>query len=176
MNIRKSIRSEITKILTAKTGDTYPTSAADRVYNSPFLPIPDNDLETNLPAICIYCGPEDIEQLDNLADRRTQTITIECISCGDSVDDDLDDLSGQVENLLLAKRTLNDLVDHIKHKSSEPGYDRESHSNIQSMKLTYDVIYQTDAFYTPAGSLDDFITADAKTQDSEDTVTLPQEA
>lgn len=160
MHLRKEIKSKFVDLLTRKKDSKYQTLAEDRVYKNRFIPLDNEDESYSpFPAICVFCISEDNAEVNDLQDRRTAEIVVECIANGPSADDNLDTLSNQVELILsYVSDGMEDLTERIRLTKTEIGIDQNSDSSVQAVRLTYSVPYIVDST-CPADNLDTWNTA-----------------
>ena len=132
--VRKSIKQYIKALILNKT------SAGDRVYTQRYLPL---DKADDFPAVCIYFIIEEVSEKDNLNQERKLHLAIECVVDSENYDEEVDDLSDQVENAILQHTTEYELG--IKLVKIEPGYDEDAKSHVMAARLLYEVMYYKEA-------------------------------
>lgn len=159
---RQLIRDQIVALLKAAN-----TAAGTRVYESRRAPLRDWEL----PALNVLTGEESVDsESRNTAPRelmRQMTLTIEgYVSAPDSgkVDQTMDDLLAQVEIVMHADRFFGGLCMDSLLTGVETGISETGERRIAAVLITYDVTYRTFAPDRADQTLNDFVTADTKTQ------------
>lgn len=142
MNIRSVIKSAVLDILTTLDSEgEYQTLAQGRVYAKRYVPLLDEDEEPPLPAILIYIPKEDAEEFDEETLKIVSILLIECVSTGDTSDEDIDLMSNQVEYLLNQNQTLNSNISSFTYTGGTLGVPEDSNSPILAWKMQYSVSY-----------------------------------
>lgn len=150
MHNRKEIKSKIHGYLSAKT------SAGENVFKNRFLSYDDQDEEAGtFPAILVYCGEEAVSGFDSLKEKRTSKVYVECLVKGSFADDELDDLSAEVEDILVLHGTLDGLVDRFALVNGELG--AGENGKFLAWKMTFEVEYKPS--YPAGDEFDDLNTA-----------------
>lgn len=150
MHLRAEIKKAVFSMLIEKT------NAGTHIYPARYSKVP----EVELPAICIFTPLEVIAKTDDSTDERACTVNVECLTCDEDGEADLDALSNQAENALAVDITLGGIVKSLRLKKIVTGEDPAADRDILTTIMTYEAIYHTDSFYN--GSFDDLktITAD----------------
>lgn len=149
MSERKLIREAIAKRIVDAA-----TAAGSRVYENRARPLWDKQFFTQLPAVLVYTTTEDVE-IFNASPReykRTLEVAIELVASGDAdVDDALDLLAAAIEPLFYngvlteVGQPDNCLNDEMILTGSQMALRDEGQGIAGSTRLTYDVIYYTEA-------------------------------
>jgi hypothetical protein len=125
---------------------TYPTVAGPRVYSGRLMPIE----EPELPAIVVHTRePEEIASRStskwNGFERRRCLVTVVCIAQSfDDIDEDLDNMAGQVEAALQGLTILgfeSSELDLADTRSDDPEFDGSLTTG--ATRLRYECVYMT---------------------------------
>lgn len=135
MHLRAEIKAKAKAILLGKT------TAGEKVDAGRFVPFGDEDI----PFIAIYTGIELSERYDTVSEKRTLDLYIEAVTNGKDAESKMDILTNQIEHEMVQDETMGQLVHEVVLEKTEPGYDEESRSNIQGVKMTYKVTYFVEA-------------------------------
>ena len=168
MHKRSEIKIKVKAILVDRT------NAGPRVFVARFIPLDEDELSPG-GALAIYTGPETSERIDSMNEKRVLDLIVELLVSGHNADDDLDALAGQVEHLMVQDDTMGDLTHEVALDRSEPGYDEESKTTLQALKMTYKVTYFVEA--VADDPTDPFERAEVGYDDSgttRDVVVIPQ--
>lgn len=136
-HLRQQIREAVGTLI--RDGDT---DAGTNVHETRVF----NLENTKLPAVNVYTSEDNIVNT-TLSVPRTQIriidLTIECYAMGlsTSVDDSIDQLTKQVEILLMADVTLGSLVKDVKLKATKLDFDGEGKQIVGMAALSYEVTY-----------------------------------
>ncbi len=145
MHSRKEIKAKFKDLLTRQVDDEYQTLALERVYISRRLPLPERDGDTpKLPAICIYTPKEESSMLDNLNNKRTAKVFIECSVEGtDDIDlsDKIDQIASEIEDIIVEEPTLEETVNSVDLVDTEELESADGDALIGGVRLTYEVVY-----------------------------------
>lgn len=132
------IRNALVSLLTG-TAPTYATNAQSRVYTNRVHNLPTN----KLPAIIIHDGPEQAIPYGNHHTKfiRTWSVRIEVkIESSTNYETTLDDLTKQVEDLILANYTLGGITTKIIYTGADPTYET-GEKTLGSKDINFDIQY-----------------------------------
>ena len=169
---RTAIRDRVVKKLKAET------AAADRVYGSRILPLP----EADLPALLVYTQNEPSIEVFAESPRvfdRTLQLIVEIIAMqSDQLDAQLDAIARIVETIVLADRLQGGFARDTLLSSITVQFSEEGAVSAASCQITFNVMYQT--------SVEDLVGDDLETaqigwdlaapdgqKEAEDTITYP---
>jgi len=170
VHYRVEIMEKAQEILKRQVHGRPATIAQDRVYRQRYSPLGDDPGKTAayLPAVIISTLREDTAAIDYTQERRTIDLVIECyVTDFSDLENPLDVLTEQIETMLYRDQTLERTVEWIRNKSSEWIYDKDSESEIEGCRVTYEVKYIKDS--TSTLPLDDFDEVDMTTEIGSDT-------
>lgn len=134
---REDIRKAIASVIIAAN-----TAAGSKVYASRVIQIKDD----TLPCILVYTNTEEvsISQESPREYGRALKVVVDVHAKADkSLDDVLDDLSLEVENVLMQDHKLGDLVCDVVLTGVEVTLSGEGDAPIGSCAMTYEVTYNT---------------------------------
>jgi len=134
MHSRKLIKQKFQEIIIAAN-----TDAGDNVQRNRWIPDDDDEF----PLVRIYAVSEPVEQNDIEVDRRKLDVIIESVCNGIIADEELDELTDDIENALIQDLTLQGTVSNIQLKITEISQDEGSGSSIVAARMTYEVEYFT---------------------------------
>lgn len=100
--------------------------------------------QPNLPCIIIYSGQEQADPRNINARQYIRKFEVKLdvkVEANETVDDDLDSISQQVEVLLIENYSLSGLVLDIIYKSCEPSLDSNGEKMIGINTMNYEVQY-----------------------------------
>lgn len=147
-----------------------------RVHTTRVLPYRKNDL----PALSVYTldeviDPTSVESSPRRLTRELQLVIEGWVPPGANLDDSMDDLAVAIEVAMHADPFLGDTVAQSILASTSLSVQEEGDGQMGVVTLTYDVTYETEAPEAPAdASLDDFLTADTRTDLAGEQATLDQ--
>jgi hypothetical protein len=113
-----------------------------RVYQGRVYPL----AQAQLPCLLVYTNSEEVEHATLTPPRkqfRRLELVIEGKARGDNLEDTLDTIAKEVEAALYADRTLNSLARDSVLKSSDIDLSSQGDQPHGSVRLTYEVFYQT---------------------------------
>jgi hypothetical protein len=156
---RQLIRNAVVAALLQKT------AAEDRVIadrNSPW------QSKKQLPAISVYTLQEDVEKFNASADqhlKRTIALAVQATVVDDeeTVDDALDALALEIETAMHADETFGDAADESILRGVRLEFPQPTAFPVGVLLMVYSVTYYSDAPDTRDLVLDDFKTADIRT-------------
>jgi len=135
---RKIIRQAIVELIQAGNTDAAPDSIFDTrdmvVFNGDF------------PAISVYTQAERLEPQETQdfgLRRRIMTVGIECYHVGDDGAEIIDRLAWQVENILHANPTLNNLVEFCHLTETAMAFADDASRTLHGAVMSFDVTYCT---------------------------------
>lgn len=134
--IRKQIRHAIADVLRGNT------LAGENVFASRTRKIS----EKLLPAILVYTREESFEVFNAspLEWKRTLTVGIEIVARADEdLDDQLDDIAGEVERIMSENQTLDCLASDVAPSRIEIQLTADGDNQHGACILTYDIVYYT---------------------------------
>jgi len=134
---RQIIRQTMTVLIQAGS-----TSAGDNVYDTRDLTL----FTDNFPAISVYSLSERLEEDEQQTHglrRRVMTIAVECYHTGKDGAQMVDKLAWEVENILHANPTLNDLVEWCKLTDTALAFEDDGQQVIYGAFMTFEVTYLT---------------------------------
>lgn len=127
------------------------TNAAANVFAARFVPLDEDEL----PGIAIYAGAETAARGDTMNEKRVLDLVVEILVSGYTADADLDAIAAQVERLMVQDDTMGGLTHEVALDRSEPGFDEESKTTLQALKMTFKVTYYVVAVAdSPADALE----------------------
>jgi len=135
---RQIIRQTIVELLQAGKIDAAPSCIFD-THDKPLF-------TDDLPAISVYTQSErleDTESQDFGLRRRIMSGGVECYHSGDSGAEIVDKLSWQIENILHANPTLNNLVEWCKLTDTSIAFAEEGERVLHAAAMTFEVTYCT---------------------------------
>src|SRR5271157_53430 len=119
MHKRSEIKQAVVNILRGapplQANGQYQTLAGQNIFKSRFTPLE----ETELPCICVYAVTETSEKFDNIRLKRTLDLAVDCVSTSKTSDNTIDQLTNQVEYLLLQDVTVGGNASWIELKRTE---------------------------------------------------------
>jgi hypothetical protein len=137
MHQRQKIREKISELVIAAN-----TVAGSRVYTDRVKKI----AQSELPAVFIFTASETSKyamQPHPALERDMSLVVCGFIQRDTSLDDEIDDLSEEIEAALTGIRQLEGYWDHLELKSTEIEVEGEGEKPIASVKLTYQVTYDS---------------------------------
>ena len=136
--IRKAIRNKTATLLKGNTG------AKERVFPSAVYPLDEDEL----PAILVYTLKEKSEVYDisPRTDRRTLDLVVECAAQHDGLDDAMDDLTDDVERLLLDRDAYSDIrcIESVEYRSVKIAFSADGETASGAAQMLFEVVYITD--------------------------------
>ena len=156
MHERQAIREAVATLLTGTAPD-YATSAEARVFKTRIAPLPKHQL----PAVNVYIYTETITPEDGTQVERNASLVIEgYVRVSESVDDEIDDLSLEIETAMDGDPTLAGKVSACRMSSSEIQFTTLGDRPVGVIQIEYDIAYVTTS--RVADPTDIFDTADVK--------------
>ena len=140
MHLRKQIKEQVVAILKASIPEV-----ENRVYSNQIRKIRSSEL----PFINIASNTESGE-IFNTAPRsydKRYSYTVEIFSDNENLEEELDLISGKVEELLMINEDLNQIVADNIFISADYGFDYENKGAVSACKLTFEARYDQEVEY-----------------------------